>query len=367
MIVNINNGDDTSYQASLDAAIRDARKRGILVVGYVYTGYGHRDPAIVRNRVHAVFQNYLVDGIFFDEVPTACNTSNQHSGTDYRYYQELANYVRGSQAGGRVVILNPGTQPSEDCWMSIANILVTAESSSLQDYIQNYQDQTWFHEYSPDRFWHIAYNVPSVVGLRDVVNLSLQRGAGWVYVTDQGSANPYGQPPAYWKLEAAEVNDQAVQSPYASFRPASNDENGNPVPGRISIRWISVDGSEWQIFLASDRSGAECFPGTKAGLEIDADYLLQAHSDGLAHLYRYERKGDDDTWIEVPADSSISSLTGGIKLIEADTGAFSGAHLLKYQIRSLATNGTTLFTTPLRRLSLNSTAYEFDIQNHIDH
>jgi hypothetical protein len=48
MIVNLNNGDDTTYYPSVDQAIRNTRKKGIFVVGYVYTGYGQRDPAVVR-------------------------------------------------------------------------------------------------------------------------------------------------------------------------------------------------------------------------------------------------------------------------------------------------------------------------------
>jgi hypothetical protein len=40
MIVNLNNGDDITYSPSVDQAIRNTRKKGIFVVGYVYTGYG---------------------------------------------------------------------------------------------------------------------------------------------------------------------------------------------------------------------------------------------------------------------------------------------------------------------------------------
>src|ERR1700727_134304 len=62
MIVNLDNGDDTTYDPRVDQAIRNTRKQGIFVVGYVYTGYGQRDPALVRKKVDAVFHNYLVDG-----------------------------------------------------------------------------------------------------------------------------------------------------------------------------------------------------------------------------------------------------------------------------------------------------------------
>jgi hypothetical protein len=124
MIVNLDNGDDTTYDAAIAEAIRVTRASGIFVVGYVYTDYGRRDPAVVRQRVDAVYRNYLIDGIFFDEAPTDCLASNPFGGNQYSHYQQLAEYVRTRQAGARLVILNPGTQPANDCWMSIANILV---------------------------------------------------------------------------------------------------------------------------------------------------------------------------------------------------------------------------------------------------
>ncbi|HEX4424357.1 MAG TPA: hypothetical protein VH079_03090, partial [Terriglobales bacterium] len=54
MIVNLDNGDDTAYYPRVAQAIRNARKQGIFVVGYTYTGYGQRDPAVIRKKVDAV-------------------------------------------------------------------------------------------------------------------------------------------------------------------------------------------------------------------------------------------------------------------------------------------------------------------------
>jgi hypothetical protein len=51
MIVNLDNGDDEGYYASVDRAIRATRKRGIFVIGYTYTGYGARDPNIIRRKI----------------------------------------------------------------------------------------------------------------------------------------------------------------------------------------------------------------------------------------------------------------------------------------------------------------------------
>jgi Spherulation-specific family 4 len=363
MIVNLNNGDDTTYYPGVDQAIRDTRKQGIFVVGYVYTGYGQRDPAVVHRKVDAVFRNYLVDGIFFDEVPTDC-AANSVAGSNYRYYQDLADHVRRNQVGGRIVILNPGTQPNDDCWMSIANILVTAESSSLQDYVQNYQPEAWFHRYPPDRFWHIVYAVPSTKQLNDVIALSLKRGASWVYVTDRGNGNPYDQPPSYWSLEGTQVAQQEVQAPYASFRPGSSDSNRNPLPSQVSFRWRAVNGTEWQIFLDTDRNVHTGYHGPGSGLAMGADYLIEATADGSAHLLRYTGNGSDWEWHEVPAHARISFLDAGVKLIELNANAVGQTLALDYQIRSLDASEKAVFTSSLVPLSLDSTAYVFDIEDH---
>jgi hypothetical protein len=361
MIVNENNGDDLSHHAEIAAAIRQARKNGVFVVGYVYTGYGQRDPEIVRKDIDGVFQNYLVDGIFFDEVPTNCGAATPKSGTTYRYYQDLANYVRSRQVGGRIVVLNPGTQPPNDCWMSIANILVSAESNGLQDYTQNYQDQAWFHRYSPNRFWHIVYNVSGKTNFDKVLSMSRERGAGWVYVTNGGSNNPYARPPSYWDLETSEVAGQDVQDLYATFRPASQDENGNPVGARFSFRWTTAKQSGWNIFIETDRKDDSRYQSSNPRLTIAADFLLQVKADGQTVLLRYTGDGTEWKWEAVGADARRFKLSGGTLLAEADSAPLGDAHELRYQIQETGAGG---FTSVAEPLSLNNMGYLFDIEDH---
>src|SRR5580658_4487293 len=94
MIVNENNGDDTSYHPAIAAAIRSARANGIFVVGYVYTGYGQRDLATVRDRVDAVYRTFLGDGIFFEEAPTACRAATPVGETNYSSPQQRGEFVQ---------------------------------------------------------------------------------------------------------------------------------------------------------------------------------------------------------------------------------------------------------------------------------
>lgn len=361
MIVNENNGDDTTNHPGIASSIRKARAAGIFVVGYVYTGYGQRDPATVRNRVDAVFKNYLVDGIFFDEAPTDCLAANPYGGTNYSYYQRLGEYVRSREAGGRLVILNPGTQPANDCWMSIANILVTAESSSLQDYRANYQDQGWFHRYPPSRFWHIVYAAAGEEQLRDIFQLSLQRGAGWLYATDLGSSNPYGGPPAYWTEEAAIAASQGIQSPYATARPPSMDEAGNSVPGAISFRWRAGDGARWQIFLATDTKSPKLAPAA-SGLAIAADRRIDVGADGGVRVFAYCGNGENWDWQPLEAGAEAFTLEGQVHLVEFDSAGLGQA--LRYQIRSLDEKNQPVTTSMPIPLSVNNTGYIFDLEDH---
>lgn len=359
MIVNENNGDDTSYQPAIAAAIRAARASGIFVVGYVYTGYGQRDPAVVRDRVDAVFRNYLVDGIFFDEAPTDCLAADPFGGTNYSYYQQLGEYVRNRQAGGRLVILNPGTQPANDCWMSIANILVTAESSSLADYTANYQDQPWFHEYPPERFWHIVYAAPGEAQLRRISALSQARGAGWLYVTDLGGDNPYAGPPSYWKAEAGLVANEGLQSLYATARPASTDESGNVVPAKVSFRWKSPRGTHWQILVSngSQRAANESSPDGAGGMPTER---IEVGADGSAHVFTHDSSGKD--WVEVNAHAVAYSLEDHVHLVELDSHGL--AESVTYQIRSFDAEKRELSSSQVTPLSLTNRQYVFDVTDH---
>jgi hypothetical protein len=363
MIVNLNNGDDTTYYPSVDAAIRDARKSGIFVLGYTYTGYGSRDPSIVRSKIDAVYQNYLIDGIFFDEAPTDCGAANSYHSTAFEYYQELTNYVRKKDVGARITVLNPGTQTPQDCWMGITNILMNFEDAGLQTYQQNYLDYAWTHKYPPDRFWHVIYSVGSARDMHAAVALARQRGAGWVYVTDDGAdGNPYDDVPSYFDAEAATITGQGVQAPFATFWSDSTDGSGTNFKGCLAFRWRAVNGSRWQIFMDTDQNPYTGYHDS--GVTIGADFLLEMPGGSAAHLYRYAGSGTDWKWTPVQANSKLTFPDPGINLAQFDMDALGSSRALNYQIRSLSGSRATLYTSYVIPLSLNNTSLVFDILNH---
>lgn len=358
MIVNLNNGNDETYYPSVDNAIRQARRQGILVIGYTYTGYGTRSPKVVRSKIDAVYRNYLVDGIFFDEVPTDCHAGNPYQPSEFLYYQELTNYVR-QKSGARIAVLNLGTYSPDDCWMGIANILMNWEDLGLDNYRTNYVDFAWVHQYPPDRFWHIVYGMPAN-GIAAALELAKRRNAGWVYLTDE-TGNPYAAPPTYWAAEASAAEQQPVQAPFATAWPNSEDENGLPLRGQVSLRWSSAVGSRWQVFFDADQNAKTGYHG--GGLAVGAEYLLQADASG-ASLSRYTGSGLDWNWTEVSAHAQFGSLDPNVFSASFDTTGLGGTKTVNYQVRGLDTSGNTVGDSYVLPVSLTNTGMVFDMQNH---
>jgi len=358
MIVNLNNGDDETYYAGVAESIRATRKKGIFVLGYIYTAYGQRNPKTVEQKIDAVYKNYLVDGIFFDEVSTNCSRSNSYFPTQFLYYQQLTNYVR-QKAGARLTVLNPGTYSPDDCWMGITNILMNWEDKGLETYRDSYVDFAWVHKYPPDRFWHIVYGM-TADQLPAALALARQRNAGWIYLTGE-TGNPYASAPKFWAAEAAAVEQQVVQSPSATAWPDSQTENGSPAPGRVSIRWTSTAGSQWQVFLDTDQNAKTGYRG--GGLLVGAEYMLQSNSNGV-ELWRYIGTGADWSWNEVPANAELDTLDPNVYAASFDTAGLGGTKTLSYQIRALDSSGNPLGDSYVLPFSLTNTGLVFDIFNH---
>jgi hypothetical protein len=358
MIANLDNGDDETYHSNIDHAIRDARKQGIFVLGYTYTGYGARDPKIVRRKVNAVYRNYLVDGMFFDEVPTDCNASNPFFPNQFLYYESLTNSVR-EKAGARITVLNPGTYSPSDCWMGITNILMNWEDQGLATYKNDYVDFAWVHQYPPDRFWHIVYGM-SADQLQTALDLAKQRNAGWVYLTEE-TGNPYAGPPQYWSAEAGAVKEQGVQAPFASAWPDSFDAHGAAAPGRTSIRWDGVSASNWQIFLDTDQNSRTGYNG--GGIAVGAEYMFDTE-DGTPSLWQFTGTGTDWNWKKVAAHAALDFLDPGVQVASFDTAGLGGKKVVNYQIRELNAAGHPIYDSYVLPLSLNNTGLVFDITNH---
>ncbi|MGB7496978.1 MAG: spherulation-specific family 4 protein [Candidatus Acidiferrum sp.] len=361
MIVDIDNGDDMTYHSNIDTAIQQTRKKGIHVLGYTYADYGARNPTVIHQRIDALYKNYLVDGIFFDQAPTDCNATNSYYPNNFLYYQELTNYVR-QKVGARITVLNPGVNSPNDCWMSITNILMNWENSGgYSAYQSSYVDYPWIHQYPPDRFWHVVLGVPQAE-LQATINLAQTRNAGWVYVSDS-AYNGYNQVPVYWTAESTAVEQQGVQAPYAIAWPQSANSTGAVMNARVSFRWRAVNGVVWQIYLDTDQNALTGYQNSS--LSIGAEYMIESNSAGNSQLYKYDGAGTDWNWVAVPANAQVTFPDTGTNLVAFDQEGIGAPQALNYQIQSRDANYNLLYSSYAIPLSLNNTGLILDIANHL--
>lgn len=200
-VMNPNSGPGDAQNQDYVNQVNKSQSAGLTVLGYVHTSYGARDIAAVKAEVDRYYEWYGVDGIFLDEASTNCDLATT-------YYAELYDHIK-SKGGQAMIVHNPGTHPEKECYMPVADVLVTFEGTH-STYVNNYSAPAWESAYPANRFWHLVYDSPGSKAMERDIRLSKERGAGYVYVTPDVLPNPWDTLPGsfYWNNELA-----AVQGP----------------------------------------------------------------------------------------------------------------------------------------------------------
>jgi len=187
-IINPNSGPDGGPPNSdYVQGLTTLRAAGVKMLGYVSTDYGNRALNLVKADIDLYATHYNLNGIFLDETA---------SGTDkLSYYTTLYQYIRG-KPGLTQVILNPGTQ--------IAQGYISQPAGDTAVIFENgsgwpgYTPDGYVQNYPAHRFAMLAYNVANTATMRTYVDLARTRNIGYVYVTNDGGANPWDTLPSYW-------------------------------------------------------------------------------------------------------------------------------------------------------------------------
>ena len=191
IIMNPNSGPGDSVNVDYILAVTNARAAGFLVLGYVHTSYGARNSSTVKAEVDLYESFYKIDGIFFDEVSTSAN--------DIPYFADVSDYVYGVN-GSYVVVLNPGTVPDEG-YMRVADIIMTFEQTYLY-YNESYFAPSYADNYPASKFAHLVHSTPPA-DWRSALEMSFERNARYVFITDDVMPNPWDTLPPYVTSEAS--------------------------------------------------------------------------------------------------------------------------------------------------------------------
>ena len=204
-VINPNSGPGRSIDPNYVQGIKNLQAAGVVVLGYVWTGYGRVSLSKVENQVSSYKNWYSVNGIFFDGMAYVTGKEG--------YYSTLNSYVKS--LGMTYTMGNPGTTTLKSYIGTLDSIIIyeSAGTPSLS-YLAS---ATFYPSYSKSNFGFVSYSVPSL-------DTSFERSATtyvqWLYITDDGLPNPYDTLPSYFVTEVAALGAHTTTT-VVSPNPAS--------------------------------------------------------------------------------------------------------------------------------------------------
>jgi hypothetical protein len=181
-VVNPDSGPGTAKDTIFVTGTDALAKAGVVVIGYVATGYASRDAV---TEVQPEIDRYLswypaVTGIFFDE--------QSADSKDVAYYSGLSAYAKGKGLG--LTVGNPGADTDES-YVGALDVMLIYESKGLPT---DAALGGWHAKYDKSSFGIIPYGV----SLDTAFVTKAKSAVGWVYLTDDDLPNPWDTLPPYF-------------------------------------------------------------------------------------------------------------------------------------------------------------------------
>src|SRR2546426_3547769 len=187
-VINPSNGPGGSSDLNYVQGVKNFQAAGIIVLGYVATGYASQLITSLESQISSYKNWYSVNGIMFDEMSSVQGNES--------YYSTLNTYVKS--LGMTMTMGNPGTSvPSS--YIGTLDSLFIFEQSGLPtlSYLSSYSG------HPKSNFAYIGYTVSP---LNAAFEAASSQYAGWLYITDAGLPNPYNVLPSYFMNEVAALD-----------------------------------------------------------------------------------------------------------------------------------------------------------------
>lgn len=183
-VFNPESGPDDHFQPAYADKIAKARTAGQRPFGYVYTAYGARPIADVLRDIDTFAEWYGITDIFLDNGATTFEL--------VPYFRTVMGHIH---AGGGIAVVNYGWWP-HPAYMEFTDIANIFEDSAAV-YEHGYERPSWILTYPASKFSHIVYATP-LDRMDEVVALSRERNAAYVWISDDNGETLYKNLPTYW-------------------------------------------------------------------------------------------------------------------------------------------------------------------------
>jgi len=187
VIINPSSGPLGCQSTKFQKALNLVTNQGVTVLGYVPTGFGSRNVALVQQDITNYQSCPQLGGIFLDEVSTDLSQADN--------IRSLCSYVRGAPSFGKVV-LNAGTSIDNSILeFPFCDTVVSFEKDISQWVFSYNKDAVTFP--NPDYFASLIYGT-STESIYQAIDLARARGFGFVHISSDALPNPWSTLPEYW-------------------------------------------------------------------------------------------------------------------------------------------------------------------------
>jgi len=223
-IINPSDGPGGSSDSNYVQGVKNFQAAGIIVIGYVATGYASHGMSDLDAQISRYKNWYSVNGIFFDEM--ANNQGNEN------YYSTLNTYVKS--LGMTYTMGNPGTTTLKS-YVGTLDSIIIYESAGTPS-LSYPASATFYPSYSKSNFGFLAYSVPS---LDTSFETSTSTYVQWMYITNDGLSNPWDTLPSYFMNEVAAL-DAGTQSSTSTSTTTSTTATTTTATGTTATLSIST-------------------------------------------------------------------------------------------------------------------------------
>src|SRR5947209_5770827 len=260
VVINPNNGPGTYPEPGYLAGVKAFQAVGIIVLGYMATGYAKTYIGLVQHDLYAYWSWYTLDGIMFDEMSDLM--------MDQGYYATLNAYVK--QIGMTYTMGNPGI-PVPMGLIGTLDSLAIYESPGYPAISVLSQ----YSAYSKMDFAAIAIGVP----LNTAFLASASPYVGWVWVTNDSLPNPYDSLPSYFtSLVAALDLSVSVGSTTMVTQTATVTTTTTTTVNSISTSTVSVTTTQTQMVYLHPQFFVAVASSTAAKSQFSGMYVTVAQN-----------------------------------------------------------------------------------------
>jgi Spherulation-specific family 4 len=281
IIANVDSGPGSGTETNFADIYTEAVDAGILLLGYVPTGYGDTSEADVEAQVADWYSFYpgLIGGIFFDEV--LATTGNE------TYYPALVDYVHTNHAGS-TVMLNPGDIPAEAYLSTPIGDIVQVEENTYANLADDAAAApSWLFDYPSSQIAVTVNTCSNQADMTTAIGLTASAfNAKWVWVT---ADNIYNAEPSYFGAEVALL----TPGPTGDLTVTATQGGGDTNPGILLRVRVLDNAAVAGTPNAGTQSGAEAHSVTITTTEagsvvygaiIDGDDAIVPMNAGCTNL-----------------------------------------------------------------------------------